>query len=43
MWWREIFGWMFTAGYVLLVWDLLTIGRREKRTALVHDELALAA
>lgn len=42
MWWREICGWMFAAGYVLLVWDLLTIGSREKRTALVHDELAMA-
>jgi nitric oxide reductase subunit B len=32
--WREIFGVMFAAGYVLLVWDLLTIGRREVRPAL---------
>jgi len=31
MWWREIFGLMFAAGYGLLVWDLLTIGRKEAR------------
>jgi nitric oxide reductase subunit B len=33
MWWRQIFGWMFAVGFVLLVWDLLTIGRRETRPA----------
>ncbi|HYP67509.1 MAG TPA: cbb3-type cytochrome c oxidase subunit I [Thiobacillaceae bacterium] len=42
MWWREVFGCMFTAGFVLLAWDLLSIGGREKRPALVHPELALA-
>ena len=34
MWWRQVFGWMTLAGTVLLVWDLLTIGRRETRTAM---------
>jgi nitric oxide reductase subunit B len=34
MWWREVFGTMFAAGYVLLLWDLLTIGRNEKRAML---------
>jgi nitric oxide reductase subunit B len=31
MWWREVFGVMFAVGFVLLVWDLMTIGRGEKR------------
>jgi nitric oxide reductase subunit B len=31
MWWREVFGVMFAAGYALLVWDLLTIGKHETR------------
>jgi nitric oxide reductase subunit B len=31
MWWRELFGVMFALGFVLLVWDLLSIGRGEKR------------
>jgi len=34
MFWREVFGVMFAAGHVLLVWDLLTVGRREVRPAL---------
>jgi nitric oxide reductase subunit B len=42
MWWRQIFGWMFAAGFVLLAWDLITIGRGEKRPALQHAELAIA-
>lgn len=33
LWWREVFGVMFTAGYILLVWDLLTIGTGETRPA----------
>lgn len=33
MFWREIFGVMFALGYVLLVWDLLTVGKREVRPA----------
>jgi len=33
MFWRIIFGGMFATGYVLLVWDLLTIGKRETRPA----------
>ena len=31
MWWREAFGLMTAAGYVLMVWDLLTIGKGETR------------
>lgn len=31
MWWREVFGVMFLLGFVLLVWDLLTIGKGERR------------
>jgi nitric oxide reductase subunit B len=38
MWWRQVFGWMFAAGFVLLVWDLLTLGRGERRPAQVHGE-----
>ncbi|MCB1866032.1 MAG: cbb3-type cytochrome c oxidase subunit I [Chromatiales bacterium] len=33
MWWRQIFGWVTFAGYLLLVWDLLTIGASERREA----------
>ena len=29
--WREIFGVMFLLGYVLLIWDFLTVGKGEKR------------
>jgi nitric oxide reductase subunit B len=35
--WRMLSGWAFTLGYVLLVWDLLTIGKRETRPALRQD------
>ncbi len=31
MWWREVFGVLFAAGYCVIVWDLLTIGRKETR------------
>ncbi len=31
MYWRMIFGWVTAAGLVLLMWDLLTIGRTEAR------------
>jgi nitric oxide reductase subunit B len=34
--WRQIFGWITAAGTVLLVWDLLVIGKGEKREAPVH-------
>ena len=33
MQWRMVFGVMMTAGLVLLLWDFLTIGRGETRTA----------
>ena len=42
MWWRQIFGWMFAAGLVLLAWDMLTIGRSERRPALVDAQPAAA-
>jgi hypothetical protein len=29
---------MFAVGFVLLVWDLLTLGRSERRPAQVHTE-----
>jgi nitric oxide reductase subunit B len=29
--WRMIFGWVTAAGTALLMWDLLTIGKRENR------------
>jgi nitric oxide reductase subunit B len=38
MWWRQLFGWVTTAGFVLLVWDLATIGSRETRMALPPEE-----
>ena len=34
--WRQISGWAFALGYILLVWDLLTIGKHEKRAAVSH-------
>ncbi len=34
MWWRQIFGWVTAAGYLLLVWDLVAIGAGETRTAI---------
>ena len=33
MWWRQLFGWVTAAGFVLLVWDLVTIGAGESRVA----------
>ncbi len=40
MFWRMIFGYVTAAGLALLVWDLLTIGAGETRSAraLVHEE-----
>ncbi len=40
MQWRMVFGWMMAAGLALLIWDLLTIGAGETRTAieLSHEE-----
>jgi nitric oxide reductase subunit B len=38
MWWRQLFGWVTTAGFVLLVWDLATIGSRETRLAPPPEE-----
>ncbi len=40
MWWRQIFGYMTAAGFLLLVWDLMTIGVRETRPAVFHTEVA---
>ena len=37
--WRQISGWGFALGYLILVWDLLTIGKGETRAATeVHTE-----
>lgn len=36
--WRMYFGWMTLIGYVLLVWDLLTIGAGERRQAVFAAE-----
>ena len=33
--WRQIFGWVTAVGFVLLVWDLLTIGTDETRKAII--------
>jgi len=33
MFWRQVFGWVTAAGTLLLMWDLLTIGRGETRFA----------
>lgn len=40
VWWRETFGLMFAAGYALLVWDLLTIGRKEARVLIEATSVA---
>ena len=39
----QISGWFFSLGYILLVWDLLTIGKRETRPALKHETVEAAA
>jgi nitric oxide reductase subunit B len=33
MWWRLIMGFVVLAGYIVLIWDLLVVGRHEERTA----------
>ena len=39
MTWRQISGYIFSLGYVLLIWDLLTIGKRETRSVIqLHTE-----
>ena len=43
MTWRQIGGWMFAGGFVLLAWDLLTIGKRETRPAVVLQTEGAAA
>jgi len=44
MTWRQISGYAFALGYVLLVWDLLTIGKREtKPIDQTHADLAPAS
>jgi nitric oxide reductase subunit B len=41
LWWRQLFGFMTAAGLIILIWDLLTIGRNEKRSIqLVGDNTA---
>ncbi len=42
--WRQISGYLFSLGYILLVWDLFTIGKRETRpVAQLHTESAQPA
>jgi nitric oxide reductase subunit B len=43
MTWRMIFGWTTFAGYLILVWDLLTIGKGETRPMRVLDGEAKTA
>lgn len=40
--WREVFGVLMTVGVLLLIWDLLTIGRAETRQAEIFAEPAPA-
>ncbi len=42
LFWRQVFGWLFAAGTVLLIWDLLTIGKDERRVQLLPTEAAPA-
>jgi nitric oxide reductase subunit B len=37
MFWRQIWGYVTAAGLVLLIWDLLTIGKQEKRPMLLPE------
>src|SRR5262245_12093027 len=37
MFWRQVFGFVMAGGIVLLLWDLVTIGAAETRTARVID------
>lgn len=39
MFWRQVAGIIFALGYVLLVWDLLTIGKREARPAVLRQSM----
>jgi nitric oxide reductase subunit B len=41
--WRQIFGYVTTLGFVLLVWDLVTVGRRAPRAAMVPAAVEAAA
>jgi nitric oxide reductase subunit B len=44
MFWRQVGGWVFASGFVLLAWDLMTIGKRETRsTYVIEPETAKAA
>jgi nitric oxide reductase subunit B len=43
MFWRMVGGWTFAAGFVLLAWDLMTVGKRETRPALTVQAEAAAA
>ncbi len=40
MMWRNVFGVVMTLGVVLLIWDLLTIGRGERRRAVLPTAVA---
>ena len=39
--WRFGFGWLVAAGLILLVWDLLSVGRRENRRGLAISTAAM--
>jgi nitric oxide reductase subunit B len=40
MLWRQVFGYLFTAGVLLMLWDMITIGRTEGRSIKVLDRTA---
>ncbi len=37
MWWRQVFGYATALGYVLLVWDLMTIGKDVPQSVIEAD------
>jgi len=43
MYWRMVFGWVTAAGLAILLWDMLTIGRGEKRPVAQLRHLAASA
>ncbi len=42
MFWRQVFGYIFAIGTVLLIWDLLTVGRGEHRPQAQLEEVMTA-
>jgi nitric oxide reductase subunit B len=43
MFWRQVWGWVTAAGLVILIWDLLTIGRTETRSKTVLPDTEASA